>query len=155
MDAAQFNPENLADARHRALVSIVQRRGQPAFREQLLKLYGSRCAFSGCAVVEVLEAAHIVPYKGPETNHPQNGLLLRTDLHTLFDLGLLAVDTKTMTIVTSAALDSSVYADFQGSSVNLPTNRAGEPSVAALDQHREKAGLTLREERKDVTRAAK
>jgi hypothetical protein len=147
VDPAQFIPDNLADARRRVLASIVQRQGQPAFRSQLLKSYGSRCAFSGCAVAEVLEAAHILPYQGPLTNHPQNGLLLRTDLHTLFDLGLLAVDTKTMTVVTSAKLDNSSYADLLGCRVHIPTDRARAPSFVALDQHREKAGLTLRQPR--------
>jgi hypothetical protein len=95
-------------------------------------------------VAEVLEAAHILPYQGPLTNHPQNGLLLRTDLHTLFDLGLLAVDTETMTIVTAEALDNSFYADLVGCPVYIPRDLACKPSVVALDQHREKAGLTLR-----------
>lgn len=144
INPAQFDPENLADARRRVLASIVQRQGQPAFRSQLLKLYGSRCAFSGCALAEILDAAHILPYKGPLTNHPQNGLLLRTDLHTLFDLGLLAVHTKTMSIVTSPALENSSYAGFLGCRVRLPTDPAKAPSIVALDQHMAKAGLALR-----------
>src|SRR5271155_3471993 len=43
----------------------------------------------------LLEAAHISPYRGLQSNHPQNGLLLRADLHSLFDLGMLAVDPLT------------------------------------------------------------
>lgn len=54
---------------------------------------------SGSTVVETLEAAHIVPYQGPGTNHSLNGLLLRADLHTLFDLGLLAIAAETLTIL--------------------------------------------------------
>ncbi|WP_336979879.1 HNH endonuclease signature motif containing protein [Altererythrobacter fulvus] len=53
--------------------------------------YEGRCAISGCDVREVLEAAHIMPYLGEETNDVRNGLLLRADLHTLFDLGLLKI----------------------------------------------------------------
>ena len=52
----------------------------------------------GCDVVAVLKATHIMPYRGEETNHPSNGLLLRADLHTLFDVGLLTIDPKTMTV---------------------------------------------------------
>jgi HNH endonuclease len=43
-------------------------------------------------VLDVLEAAHIYPYRGDSTNHVANGLLLRADLHTLLDCGLPAID---------------------------------------------------------------
>ena len=43
-------------------------------------------------LMDVVEAAHIWPYSGEEDNHPANGLLLRTDIHTLFDLELMGID---------------------------------------------------------------
>jgi hypothetical protein len=43
-------------------------------------------------VAAVLEAAHIDPYRGEGNNHPGNGLLLRADIHTLFDLNLLGIE---------------------------------------------------------------
>lgn len=46
---------------------------------------------SRCSLTPVLGAAHIAPYRGELTNKPRNGLLLRADLHTLFDLQLLTV----------------------------------------------------------------
>ena len=70
------------------------------------------------------------------------GLLLRTDIHTLFDLGLLAVDTNTMTVVTSRALADSEYTRLNGGGIHVPAQRDRRPSIRALDQHREKAGLT-------------
>ena len=81
----QSDPGGIEDARTRVLSSIVRRRGQPLFRKRLLKAYDRRCAFTGCAVEALLEAAHIVPYRGSDTNHIANGLLLRADLHTLFE----------------------------------------------------------------------
>lgn len=39
-----------------------------------------------------MEAAHICPYRGEQDNHPANGLLLRADIHTLFDLDLLGIN---------------------------------------------------------------
>jgi hypothetical protein len=68
-----FDPGNVRDARERIMASIVRRRGQPAFRRQLLRAYKCKCAISGCGVEATLDAAHIVPYKGPETNYPANG----------------------------------------------------------------------------------
>ena len=100
-EAGAFNPEGIADTREHDLSSIVRRRGQPAFRKHLLSAYSGRCAITGCDVAAVLDAAHIVSYRGPETNHPANGLLLRTDLHTLFDLRMVAVDVDTMTLLVS------------------------------------------------------
>ncbi len=134
-----FDVTDLADARQRVIAAIVRRQGQPAFRKALLGIYGGCCAFSGCRVPDVLDAAHILPYNGPATNHPQNGLLLRTDLHTLFDLGLLTVDTGNMTIITAPSLDGTEYADLAGRRIPVPKDSTVAPSRAALDAHRRRA----------------
>jgi hypothetical protein len=78
-----FDPKGQDDARARVLREVVQRRGQQKFRKALIAAYGGRCAISGCPVTPLLEAAHITPYLGPDTNSITNGLLLRADLHTL------------------------------------------------------------------------
>lgn len=93
-----FNPGDISDARERTLASIVRRRGQPRFRKQLLKAYQGRCAVTGCTLEPILEAAHIHPYLGDETNVVSNGLLLRTDVHTLFDLGLLWIEPHSLRV---------------------------------------------------------
>jgi putative restriction endonuclease len=140
-DAGAFNPENVLDGRRRIISSVVLRQGQPEFRRRLLDIYEERCAISGCTVVQVLEAAHIMPYLGPQTNHLSNGLILRADLHTLFDLGLLAVDTKTMTVIVSPQLENTPYAEFRGVRIYLPKDKTSRPSKEALDNQREWAGL--------------
>lgn len=66
------------DARVWAMRAVHQRRGQPLFRAQLLEAYDQRCAISECNALEVLEAAHIQPYRGEHTNRMDNGLLLRS-----------------------------------------------------------------------------
>lgn len=136
-----FDSTNSADARQRDIASIVRRQGQRTFRNKLLQIYGGRCAFSGCMVSEVLDAAHIVPYRGVYTNHAQNGLLLRTDLHTLFDVGLLAVDTQKMTIIVAPSVADSEYTALNRKQVALPVGGSVAPSKAALDQHRKWTGL--------------
>jgi HNH endonuclease len=134
--AGDFDVSNPADARRRVAAAIVRRQGQPAFRKRLLDIYGGACAFSGCRVPHVLDAAHILPYRGPATNHPQNGLLLRTDLHTLFDLGLLVVDSVNMTIVTAPSLEGTEYAQLSGKKIAVPSDPSLVPSAAALNEHR-------------------
>jgi hypothetical protein len=134
--AGVFNPDNVLDARERILAAIVRRHGQPAFRRQLLQAYAGQCAISGCNVEAALDAAHIVPYKGPETNHSANGLLLRTDLHTLFDLGLVAVNTETMRVLIAPSLAGTCYQQYRGKRLCLPSDPVSHPSREALDQHR-------------------
>jgi putative restriction endonuclease len=67
------------------------RLGQGAFRVLVTDAYQRRCAVTGERTLPVLEAAHILPFalKGP--NAVNNGLLLRSDLHKLFDLGYVTV----------------------------------------------------------------
>ena len=103
-DDPSFDPDSVKDERERAIRAIRLRRGQPAFRATLLEAYGRRCAITGCSVEDVLEAAHITPYLGSLTNHVSNGLLLPTDIHTLFDCGLLAIEPRTRTVVIAEAL---------------------------------------------------
>lgn len=136
-----FEPFRVEDGRERILASIVQRRGQPAFRKRLLAAYSGRCAVSGCDVEAVLEAAHIIPYKGAKTNHLGNGLLLRTDLHTLFDLWLVAIDPKTMRLLVSPKLDGTVYQKYRGRRIRVPREPGCRPSIEALEQHRQKSRL--------------
>lgn len=143
-EAGAFAPSDLEDARKRILAAIVRRQGQPAFRRQLLQSYTGKCAISGCNVAAALDAAHIVPYKGPETNHSANGLLLRTDLHTLFDLGLIAVDAETMSILIAPSLAGTCYQQYSGKRLGLPSDLASHPSREALNQHRASSSIPRR-----------
>lgn len=136
-----FDPNNIIDGRERAIASIVRRRGQPKFRKILLEIYQGRCAITGTNAEHVLEAAHILPYKGEFTNHPTNGLLLRADLHTLFDLRLIAIDTTKMQVIISPALLDTSYRDIGGSSLHLPQRESDWPSKKALEIHRREAKL--------------
>lgn len=132
----EFNPNDLKDARTRVLSSIVRRRGQPQFRKQLLEAYQGRCAVTACPLQQVLEAAHIHPYLGAETNVVSNGLLLRADLHTLFDLGLWWVNPVNLRIEISEALLGGEYGSIEGRSLALPKNESEHPSRSALEFRR-------------------
>jgi len=90
-DGTNYSPQ-AGDRRQIVERQIRERRGQQHFRDALRKRYGDRCLVTGCEVLAVLEAAHIKPYRGEDDNHPGNGLLLRADIHTLFDLDLLGVE---------------------------------------------------------------
>ncbi len=138
MSQGLFDPSE--DARRRIMSAIVQREGQPSFRQALLNAYGGACAISGCAVEALLEAAHIVPYRGPHTNIAQNGLLLRADLHKLFDLHLLSIDPIERTVRLSEQLKGSEYACLEGTALRRTSEPAMAPSSEALRHHEERCG---------------
>jgi hypothetical protein len=122
------------DTRQRVLREIAQRQGQQTFRALLLQHYQEQCAMSGCTAIEVLEAAHIRPYRGQHTNVLSNGLLLRADLHTLFDLHLLGVDAE-YRIVVSDRLKKTEYWQFAGQHIRIPLTTRARPSKKLLGVH--------------------
>jgi len=140
-DDLEFKPNNIRDTRDRISASIVRRNGQSIFRKRLLKIYKNKCAITGSDAEQALEAAHIMQYKGEDTNHPSNGILLRSDIHTLFDLGLISIDTSQMTVLISPALMNTTYKKYAGKSLYLPENKTEMPNKDALDIHRRNSGL--------------
>lgn len=122
------------DVRRRVLASIVRRQGQPAFRRKLLHAYDGACAITGEKAAWVLEAAHITPYRGPKSNAVSNGLLLRGDIHTLFDLYLMSIDASGQ-VVTSDLLAGTDYAAFAGKRPTAPGTNAAKPNARALAAH--------------------
>lgn len=130
-----FNTQTLEDARQRVTASIVQRQGQPEFRRKLLDAYGGRCAITGCDVEPAIEAAHIIPYQGASTNHSGNGLLLRADIHTLFDLHLLSVRPDTYEVVIAPQLMRTCYKELAKQKLTMPQSQSAAPSQDALSKH--------------------
>ncbi|WP_258394051.1 HNH endonuclease [Stenotrophomonas maltophilia] len=119
------------DARVWTLTAVAQRQGQGAFRAKMLEAYGNRCAISHCNATAVLEAAHIVPYRGEHTHRVDNGLLLRSDLHTLFDLGLLWI-TQDHKVAISPSLKGTDYEPLDGQALRLPVSKEHWPNPAHL-----------------------
>lgn len=131
-----FVPEKVEDQRNRVLRSIVQRQGQQEFRMALLTAYDGKCAMTGCEVADVLEAAHIHRYLGEETNVVSNGLLLRADVHTLFDLKLVSVDVTTMQICVAPKLAGSSYEELTGRPLANPIGEGYSVDRHQLEKHR-------------------
>ncbi|MBD2778702.1 tetratricopeptide repeat protein [Iningainema tapete] len=127
-----FTPKSIKQARERITVCIARRQGQPQFRQSLLEAYNYRCAITGYDAQEALEAAHIIPYIETENNHPSNGLLLRADIHTLFDLNLIAINPETMRVHLAPSLRRTSYGEMDGKSLQLPKISAYLPNKEAL-----------------------
>jgi putative restriction endonuclease len=115
------------------------REGQGTFRLRLMQAYG-RCAITGEHTPIVLDGAHIQPYRGPRSNHPQNGLLLTKEFHALFDAGYVTV-TPDLEVRVSERLrldfrNGRRYYPFDGKRlVSVPTDPFLAPSREALDWH--------------------
>ena len=129
-----FDPKGQEDARARVLREVVRRQGQRKFRQSLIAAYGGRCAITGCPVTALLEAAHITPYLGPDTNSITNGLLLRADLHTLWDLGLVAVEPGKRTVWVSPKVNDSTYQALSGRLLAESAHPSQQPVFSALQQ---------------------
>lgn len=74
--------------------SVRVRIGQQAFRAKLRKQFSDTCAITGPMPSEVLDAAHLYSYATEGVHHDDGGILLRKDVHRLFDLGYICVNTK-------------------------------------------------------------
>ena len=123
-----------AEARAWTLRQVRKRQGQGPFRARLLQHYSGECAVTGESCVDVLEAAHIQPFAASEDHDVTNGLLLRSDLHTLFDLHLIGVDAKGKLVV-SPQVASATYRALHGAKLFLPKSTSARPSPSALANH--------------------
>jgi len=134
-DNIKFLPDE-NDDRKKIAIQINARRGQRKFRAILLKAYNGKCAVTECNMTEILEAAHIFPYKGDHTNHIQNGILLRSDIHTLFDLGQISVNADNYKIKISKQLsEHEFYKDLDGKILQLPQLTKEHPDRKLLKYH--------------------
>jgi len=117
----------------------VPRLGQQAFKSMVLTAYHRRCAITGAKITPVLQAAHIRPVGQHGEHRLDNGLLLRSDVHILFDQGYLGVDDRyRIQVSPRLRADFGNGAEFYsraGSVIELPDRRAEHPSRDAVTWH--------------------
>lgn len=116
--------------------------GQGAFRILVTDAYSRRCAISGEKTLPVLEAAHIKPYSTCGINATNNGLLLRADLHKLFDTGYITVTDKYYIEISRRIKEEYEngrdYYKYHGKQlISLPHNRYDLPDKDFLRWHNE------------------
>ncbi|PLC47922.1 hypothetical protein CR159_20940 [Pollutimonas subterranea] len=131
------SPQTEQEARTRILVSILRRQGQAKFRNTLLEAYRSQCAVTGCMDLAVLEAAHVRPYSADGQDAVSNGLILRSDIHTLFDKGLITIEHGTWRILCAETL-SDAYRQYHDKTATMPSKSSLCPAIDALrERYRE------------------
>lgn len=95
---------------------------QRVFREALLKSFGGRCLVTGTTALAALDAAHVRPYALTRRCDPENGLLLRADIHRLFDAGdlLLIPRGEILVVRVHKELGDVGYRELDGREVVMP-----------------------------------
>jgi putative restriction endonuclease len=117
------------DERVKVYQSIIQRRGQKKFRDAVREMYGNKCVITGCEILDILEAAHINPYKGEKDNHATNGLLLRADIHTLFDLDLIGIEPNELKIQLSESIKKDGYEILENKTLLIKTKKPNQDAL--------------------------
>ncbi len=141
-DPAAEDPAISGERRFGAEYLARGRLGQGAFRVLVTDAYLRRCAVTGEKTLPVLEAAHIKPYSSAGPHAIKNGILLRSDLHKLFDLGYVTV-TPTLTLEVSSRLKAEwengrEYYAYHGKVLrNLPADGGHIPDRQFLQWHNE------------------
>jgi len=120
---------------------IRPRLGQGAFRLLVTDLYKRRCAITGERTLPALEAAHIRPYSEGGEHAGPNGILMRRDVHSLFDAGYVTV-TKDHRFEVSRRIREEFengrdYYALHGASVTMPDRADLNPDAGALLWHNE------------------
>jgi putative restriction endonuclease len=116
------------------------RLGQGGFRVLVTDAYERRCAITGEKTLPVLEAAHIKPFSKTGPHAIDNGVLLRSDMHILFDRGYLTI-TPDLKIEVSKRIhdqftNGKLYYSYHGMSLrSIPVDSRHHPSTTFLDWH--------------------
>lgn len=116
------------------------RLGQGAFRILVTEAYSRKCAITAERTLPVLESAHIKPFAKSGPHRTNNGILLRSDLHKLFDLGYITI-TEDYHIEVSKKIKQeyengrAYYALHGNKLLNLPSNPLDVPSKQYIEWH--------------------
>ena len=125
------------DERRVVTAQQVRREQQGKFREALLRAYSETCAITGVNVPEVLQAAHINPYRGRKSQVVNNGILLRADLHLLYDAHLISVEPDSLSVSLSERLGSTAYLRYNHQRLREPVSADLAPNTDLLAVHYE------------------
>ena len=129
------------ESRYGGPTVIMPRLGQGSFRVMVTDAYQRRCAITQEKILPALEAAHIKPFKEKGPHAVSNGLLLRSDIHRLFDSGYVTVTNDHRFEVSNRIKEEfdngEQYRTFHGHGIYLPIKPQFKPSPEFLNWHNE------------------
>ena len=119
-----------------AAYSLVRRRvAQDRFRDRLVSAYQGKCAVTGYDALDALQGAHILAYSGRSSQLAANGLLLRADVHLLFDRHLLSIEPDSRRLRLARPLLSTAYAELDRKRIAPPARDSDAPDAHRLAVH--------------------
>lgn len=114
------------------MMLCVIREGREKFRNEILNNYDNKCCISECNISAVLEAAHVTPYNGRDSNNIQNGICLRADIHKLWDKHFIAINPETNRVEIAKVLKDTEYKNLEGKKVFIGMNQGKIPTKELL-----------------------
>jgi len=130
------------EARYGDPVLILPRLGQGSFRVIVTDAYERRCAITEEKTLPTLEAVHIKPFGESGPHRVENGILLRSDIHKLFDTGYVTVTTDHHFEVSRRIREEfdngEYYQTFHGNRIHVPQNPQFRPGPEFLTYHNDK-----------------
>jgi putative restriction endonuclease len=141
MSAPSNNGFAEEQARYGAPMLVQPRLGQGAFRVLVTESYRRRCAISGEKTLPALDAAHIRPFANGGVHEASNGILMRRDIHSLFDAGYVTI-TPQLNFEVSRRIREEYengrhYYELHGRMIDIPDDPRRAPDQAALRWHNE------------------
>jgi len=137
--ASTYEIADVMQARYGSPTLITPRLGQGAFRVAVTEAYGRQCAITDGKVLPALDAAHIRPYGEGGVHAKSNGILLRKDIHSVFDAGYATVDEGYRFLVSKKVKEvfnnGEEYLRLDGKSLRLPRRRTDWPNPGFLKWH--------------------
>ena len=134
-----------APARYGEPTLVTPRLGQGAFRMLVTDIYARRCAITRERTLSALEAAHIRPYAEGGEHAASNGILMRRDVHSLFDAGYVTVTTDHRFEVSRRIREEFEngrdYYALHGAAVEVPDRVALRPGADSLRWHNDERYL--------------
>jgi HNH endonuclease len=118
---------------------VRERLGQGGFRVLVTDAYARKCAVTREKVLPALDAAHIRPVREGGRHRVDNGLLLRSDIHRLFDAGYVTI-TPDLRFLASPRLtrdfeNGEEYIQLSGRRIVPPDRPEERPSREYLEWH--------------------
>lgn len=151
-DAAQMcaapisNEMTEVQIRYGAPTLITPRLGQGAFRVAVTEAYGRQCAITGGKVLPALDAAHIRPYSEGGLHAKTNGILLRKDIHSVFDAGYATITENYNFLVSKKVKEvfnnGEEYLRLNGNVLRLPTRKSDWPNPDFIRWHNQNRFLS-------------
>ncbi len=134
----EVNWNQIRESLLRETQEVMIRPGASEFRAKVLDEYGNRCAITGFSTLDAIEVAHIIPYYGQGSDVIWNAIPLRTDLHRLFDRGLIRLDYSIPIKGYKVSVHHNVFTDYKAyddQALLLPSDPFSIPSKLAIEEH--------------------